>query len=169
MAERDTIFSSKIKYIGIFPFEDFYKFCYSWLTDEVGMMVGENKYSEKLTGDSKKIEIEWNGFKNLTDYFRFEIKVEFIVSGLKKVEINQKGANVETNTGSIEVKVKGIISRDYKGKFETSAFNKFIRSIYEKWVISSRVEEFMGKIAGDCDEFLSQAKAYLDLEGKRGS
>ena len=29
--------------------------------------------------------------------------------------------------------------------------------------------EFMGKIAGDCDEFLAQAKAYLDLEGKRGN
>ena len=169
MAERDTIFSSKIKYSGIFSFQDFYSFCYSWLTDEIGLMMGENKYSEKLTGDSKTIDVEWNGFKDITDYFRFEIKINFRATGLKKVEINQKGVKIETNKGSIEVKVGGVISRDYKGKFETSAFNKFLRSIYEKWVIPSRINEFQGKIAGDCDEFLSQAKAYLDLEGKRGS
>jgi len=63
--------------------------------------------------------------------------------------------------------MKGIISKDYDGKFETTAFKKFLRSIYEKWVILSRIEEFEGKIIKDSDEFLSQAKAYLDLEGKR--
>ena len=169
MAEKDTIFSSKMTYRGIFSFNEFYKFCYNWLTDEKGLIMSESKYYEKLTGDSKNIDIQWNGFKNFTDYFRFEIKVEFRVLGLKKIEMNQKGAKVETNTGSVEVKVKGILSRDYSGKFETSAFNKFIRSIYEKWVITSRIEEFMGKVAGECDEFLEQSKAYLDLEGKRSS
>jgi len=119
-------------------------------------------------GDSKNIEIKWRGFKDITDYFRFEIKVNFRVLGLKKVEINQGGTKIETNKGSVEIKVKGILARDYKGKFETSAFNKFIRSIYEKWVIPSRVLEFEGKVINDCDEFLNQAKAYLDLEGKRG-
>ena len=169
MTERDTIFSSKVKYSGFFSFNDFYDFCYSWLTDEVGLIMGENKYSEKLIGDSKEIDIEWRGFKDITDYFRFEIKVNFRVRGLKKVEINQGGTKIETNKGSVEIKVRGILARDYKGKFETSAFNKFLRSIYEKWVIPSRIMEFMGKIAGDCDEFLAQAKAYLDLEGKRGN
>ena len=73
---------------------------------------------------------------------------------------------VETNKGQVKIKTEGILSRDYKGKFETSAFNKFLREIYEKWIITSKVEEFKGKIAEYCDEFLLQAKAYLDLEGK---
>ena len=139
MTERNTIFSSKIKSSGFFSFHDFYDFCYNWLTDETGLIMRENKYSEKLMGDSKNIEIKWRGFKDITDYFRFEIKVNFRVLGLKKVEINQGGVKGETNTGSVEIKVKGMISRDYKGKFETTAFNKFLRSIYEKWVIPSRV------------------------------
>jgi hypothetical protein len=71
------------------------------------------------------------------------------------------------NEGSVKLSTKGILVRDYKGKFEMSAFNKFLRSIYEKWVIPARIEEFKDKIARDCDEFLNQAKAYLDLEGKR--
>lgn len=167
MAEKDTLIQNKIKYNGIFSFSDFYNFSYKWLTEEIGLTIFEKKYDEKLEGDSKKIQIEWAGSKKMTDYFKFEIKVKFKITGLKKVEITQNGKKIETNKGSVELKVDGTIVKDYDGKFETTAFLKFLRSIYEKWVIPSRINEFKNKIIGDTDEFLSQAKAYLDLEGKR--
>ena len=167
MAEKETVFSSNIRYDGIFSFKDFYKFCYDWLTEEVGMRIMEDKYSEKLAGDSKDIEIKWKCEKKITDYFRFDAKVSFIVNSLKKIEITNGGAKVETNKGNIKIKMEGILVRDYKGKFEVTAFNKFLRGIYEKWVITSRIEEFEETIMNDCDEFLLQGKAYLDLEGKR--
>jgi len=167
MAEKDTIFSSEMKYGGIFDFKAFYKFCYDWIEDEIGIKMVEKKYEEKLAGDTKEIIIEWEEAKKLTDYFRFDMKVDFTVRKLKEVEINQGGKKIKTNNGDVKVKVKGILVRDYAGKFETSAFNKFMRSIYEKWVITSRIGQFEDKIVGDCDGFLGQAKAYLDLEGKR--
>jgi hypothetical protein len=167
MAEKDTIFSSKIKYDGIFSFQDLYKFCYDWLTEETGLDMSESKYVEKLNGNSKNIDVEWAGASKVTDYFSFEVKVGFKINGLTNVEINQGNAKIKTNKGSVEIKVKGVLIKDYQGKFETTAFKKFLRSIYEKWVIPSRIEEFEGKLVGDCDEFLSQTKAYLDLEGKK--
>ena len=167
MAEKDTIFSSKIKYNGIFSFQDFYKFCYDWLKDETGLDMSEGKYAEKLTGDSKNIDVEWSGSKKVTDYFKFEVKLAFKITGLTVVEISNGNSKIKTNKGSVEVSTKGIIIRDYQGKFDTNAFNKFLRSIYEKWVIKSRIDAMEGKLAGDCDEFLAQAKGYLDLEGKR--
>jgi len=166
MPEQDTIFSSKIKYDGIFSFNDFYKFCYDWLKEETGLMISEDKYVEKLEGESKKIDVEWNGSKKVTDYFKFKVKVTMKIIGLTKVELMKDNLKIKTNKGSVEVGVKGILIRDYQGKFETTPFLKFLRSIYEKWVITARVTEFEDKLAGDCDEFLSQAKAYLDLEGK---
>ncbi len=167
MPEKETIFSSKIKYTGVFSFKDFYKFCYDWLKEETGLELAENKYSEKIDGASKKIEIKWEGKKKLTDYFRFDTEVEIKAEGLKEVEINQGGVKVRTNQGSVEVGMKGTLVRDYEGKFETTAFKKFLRGIYEKWVIPSSIEEYQGKISGACDSFLNQAKAYLDLEGKK--
>lgn len=167
MAEKNTLLTNKVKYNGIFSFSDFYNFCYRWLTEETDLIIFENKYEEILTGDSKNIQIEWTGSKKLTDYFKFEIKVKFRILRLTKVEITQNGTKVETNKGSVEIKVEGIIVKDYEGKFETTAFLKFLRSIYEKWIITSRIKEFEDKIIEDSDEFLSQAKAYLDLEGKR--
>jgi hypothetical protein len=167
MAEKDTIFSSKVKYNGIVDFPEFYKFCYNWLVEEVGLNVAEEKYAEKITGDSKNIDINWTGVKKITDYFKEEIKVSFQIIGLTKIEIVRDGKKIKTNNGSVEIKEKGTLIRDYQGKFETTPSKKFMRGIYEKWVIPSRLNEFEGKVIGDCDEFLSQAKAFLDLEGKK--
>jgi len=167
MAEKDQIFSSKIKYEGIVSFKDFYRFCYDWLKEETELVVAETKYAEKLKGDSKDIDIEWIGTRKVTDYFKFQIKAVFRILGLKEVETTQGGAKIKTNQGSVEIKLTGTLIRDYDSKFEVTAHKKFLRSIYEKWVIPSRIEQFEDKLISDCDEFLSQSKAYLDLEGKR--
>lgn len=168
MAEKDKLVSNKIKYDGIFSFKDFYKFCYDWLSEETGLLLSEKKYKEKLSGDSKNIEIEWSGLKEVSDYFKFEIEIKFNILGLSNVEAtNSGGKKVKTNKGSIEVGIKGTLVRDPKGRFEKNGFLKFLRGVYEKMIIASRIEQMEGKIISDCDEFLAQAKAYLDLEGKR--
>jgi len=167
MPEKETIFSSKVKYSGIFSFKDFYKFCYDWLKEETGLDVIENKYAEKIEGVTKKIEVEWSGNKKITDYFKFEAGISIKAEGLKEVEITEGGAKIKTNQGSIEVGIKGVLVRDYEGKFETTAFKKFLRGVYEKWVIAERISQYKTKISEDCDKFLNQAKAYLDLEGKK--
>jgi hypothetical protein len=168
MPEEDKVFSSKIKYNGIFPFADFYKFCFEWVRDETGISnLVEEKYAEKLSGDSKNIDVEWTGSRELSDYFKVKIKIVFRIIGLTETEITQEGKKIKTNKGSIEVSIKGSLVRDHQGKFEKTAFEKFLRGIYEKMVIPERVEGLSDKVFGDCNEFLSQAKAYLDLEGKK--
>ncbi len=167
MAEKDTIFSSEIKYGGVFSFKDFYQFCYEWLTDETMLDVEEEKYEEKIKGDEKEIKAEWKGSRKMTDYFKFEMKIIMEAKALKNVEAMREGVKIRTNQGSVKIKVKGILVKDYDNKFEGTAMKKFLRGIYEKWVIKSRVDEMEDKIANGCDQFLGQAKAWLDLEGKK--
>jgi len=93
MVEKDKLFSSKIKYNGVFNFGEFYKFCYEWLRDETGLDMVEEKYAEKLSGDSKNVDVEWSGTRKMTDYFKMEAKIVFRIIGLTSVEIangNQK-------------------------------------------------------------------------------
>lgn len=167
MPEKDAIFSSKIKYDGVASFKAFYKFCYDWLTEETNLLVSEEKYSEKLKGDTKEIDIEWKGMRKITDYFKFEVKIVFRILRLREIEIAQDGVKIKTNEGSFEISVKGTLVRDYEGKFETTSGKKFMRSIYEKWIIPARIEQYEEKLITDCDEFLNQAKAWFDLEGKK--
>ncbi|MCW8965113.1 MAG: hypothetical protein OQK82_00285 [Candidatus Pacearchaeota archaeon] len=167
MPVSDNIFDSKIKYNGIFDFGAFYQFCYDWLGEEFGLSMSEGKYSEKLEGNGKNVDIEWKGMKKMGDFFAFEVKVKFKIIKLEKVEINQGGIKTSTNKGTIEVGVKGNLIHDRDGKFEKNSFQMFLRSIYEKWIIPSRIDAMEGKLFGDCDTFLNQAKAFLDLEGKK--
>ena len=167
MAEKDTRFSSKIKYTGIFNFKEFYKFCYQWLTDEIGLKVEEEEYSEKITGPLKELQIKWVGKKKISDYFQFEVKVEFKILAMSEVEINQGGIKIKTNKGEVGVKCKGILVKDYEGKFESTAKMKLWRGIYEKWIIGGRVKEYEDALVSKCDEFLGQAKPFLDIVGQR--
>lgn len=166
MSEKEILFASTFKHKGIFSFPAFYKFCYDWLVDETELLMQETKYVEKLQGDAKEMDIEWKGFTKLTDYFKFDMKIVFKILGLKQVEIVQDGKKVKMNQGQVEMKVKGILVRDWQGKFENNGFQKFLRAIYEKWIIPSRIDQFEGKVIGDTDEFLGEAKSFLALEGK---
>ena len=96
-----------------------------------------------------------------------EMKVEFHITQMVNVEINKDGNKIKMNQGKIKMTTKGNLLRDYKGKFELRPFYKFLRGIYEKWVITQRVIQFESYLSGKCDEYAGQAKAYLDLEGKR--
>lgn len=168
MVEKTTHYNSKMKYVGVFPYSDLYKFCYDWLLEETELdPLIEKEYSEKIKGSTKEVKIKWEGKKEFTDYFRMTIKAEFHILAMTEVEINQGGQKIKANKGDVKLTVKGILERDYDGKFETSAWGKFIRSVYEKWIISTRVKEFEDKVSSKCDEFLTQTKAFLDLAGKR--
>ena len=165
--DKEEKFVSKVKYVGVFNFSNFYNFCYKWLGEEFGLDIAEDKYTEKISGDSKEVEVKWTCEKKLDDYFKYIIKVEFKIIGLTKVEIMQDNKKIKTNSGNIEVKVKGLFQKDYEGKFDTSVTKQFLRGIYEKWVIKSNIKALEDKLIEKCDEFLTEAKAFLDLEGKR--
>jgi hypothetical protein len=90
-----------------------------------------------------------------------------LILDLQEVEIQKGSAKIKSNKGSVKVKISGTLVRDYNGEFSNSGFKKFLREIYDKWVIPSRIEQMEDKLAGKCDGFSSQIKAYLDLEGKK--
>jgi len=164
MSESDTIFSGKVKNTGIFDYKEFYRFCYVWLVDK-GYFVTEKSYTEKIGANGKEVEIEWEARKKLSDYFRNTIKVTWKIMGMTSVEVEENGKKVKMNKGQVELKVTGNLEKDYENKWESSAFTKFLRGIYDKYVIRVRIDQYEGKIFGDCDEFIAQAKAFLAVEG----
>jgi len=166
MAEKDTVFSGKIAQKGIFHFKDFYAFAYDWLIGE-GYKVTEKKYEEEITGDSKKIEIKWEAKKKISDYFRFLIKAHWRFVNLKEVEIVKEGKKEKTNSGTAEIKLQGILVKDYEHRWEDQPFWKFLRGIYDRYIIKSRIEEYQDKLKEEVEEFIAQCKSFLALEVKR--
>ncbi len=165
MSEKDTIFKGKIKNTGIFNFKDFYSFVYDWLREE-GYDVFEKKYSEKVSGDSKQIEIEWDADREISDYFKFRINMYWLILGMKSVEVQKEGQKVKMDTAVTEIKFKAILVKDYEDRWENSTFWKFLRGIYERYIIKSRIEEYQIKILEELEELVAQCKAFLAMEGQ---
>ena len=133
MVAKDTIYSSKAKYVGVFSFPDFYDFCYNWIMSEIEPNdFSEKSYSEKIVGDGKNIDITWEFSKKLTDYFKFNGKIKFRTIMMKKVELNQGGRKIKTNQGEISIDVKGILVRDYQNKFEFPDIKEIEEQIQQK-------------------------------------
>lgn len=166
MVEIDTVYSGKVKHSGIFSFSELYEFLYDWVNDE-GYKVKEKKYSEKILGDIKTVEIEWSVEKKISDYFKFQIKMQWLITGLKKIEVKKEDKKVTMNSGTVEIKFKAILQKDYEARWENNPFWKFWRGVYDKYIIRSRIDEYEDKIEEELLDLIAQTKAFLALEARR--
>ena len=167
MVEQDPLFTTKVKHQGVFNFKETYKVLYEWLRDE-DYDVNEKTYKENVgAGGAKEIEIEWRALRKISDYFRFVIKANWHMLGMTEVEVEIDGVKQKMNKGQFEIKVTGILEKDWAGVWENKAFFKFLRTLYDRYLIQSRIEKYEGKLIGEVDEFVAQTKAFLSLTGKR--
>ncbi|MEK6873329.1 MAG: hypothetical protein AABW91_00640 [Nanoarchaeota archaeon] len=166
MVEKDKIITEKVKRSGIFNFKDVYQFTHRWFIEE-GYDVEEQRYVETVTGDSKDVEIKWIATKKVSDYFKNEVKSEWRILGMVDVEVEREGKKIKANKGSFEVKFTGNLLKDYEGSWERSPMMKFLRGIYDKYLIEARVKQREQKVVDDVEEILEQVKAFLTIEGMK--
>jgi len=166
MAEKDQIFSEKVKYTGIWDFKEVYRFLYDWFVDQ-GYKILEKGYSEKIKPDGKEIEIKWEAKRKISDYFRFLIKADWRILGMTEVEVQKEGAKVKMNKGYIEIKFTAILEKDYEHRWENTAFVKFLRGVYDRYLIRGRIDSYEDKLLGEADEVIAQTKSFLTIEGQQ--
>ena len=166
MSEKDRIIEEKISHSGIFDFKSFYSYAHDWFKEE-GYGVVEEKYSEKVSGNSRDITIEWMATKKLSDYFKIEIKIEFEINGLTDVEVEIDKQRKKMNKGKINAKISGVLVKDPESKWDKTPFNRFLRDVYNKYVIPGRVENMENIIKRSIINFKEEIKAFLELTGRR--
>lgn len=166
MAQKDQIIREKMSHSGVFSFGTFYGFMHGWLKEE-GYGVTEEKYGEKIGGDSRDISAEWKATKDLTEYFRIELKIKMEVKGLTDVEVEIDGQKKQMQRGSVELDMQGFLIRDPSSEWDKKPGLRFLRDVYNKYIIPKRFEdmkEMTDKVIKDLKEEL---KAFLELSGRR--
>lgn len=165
--ERDTILKEILKHQGIGDFRDFYNFMYDWLRDE-NFVIVEKSYTEKILGDVKNMEIKWEAKREITDYFRVHIDIVTKVRGLKEVEVEVDGKRIKTNEfKELEITMKGVLEKDYSGRWGRSAMYRFFKEVYNKYVIPSRTFEMEEIVREFVQRYKDDMKSFFDLLGKR--
>ncbi len=165
MGEKEQVIKEKVENSGVFDFKALYSYASNWFKNE-GYSLIEEKYGEKISGSAKDIYFEWKATKTFSDYFKVEIGSKFIVSGLTEVEIETDGKKSKSNKGFVSIEMKGTLIRDPESKWDTSTYLRFMRDVYNKYVIPKRVDDMRDKLVGDVKTFKDELKAFLELAGR---
>jgi hypothetical protein len=166
MAEKDQVFKTKIKYTGIWDFKQVYRFLYDWFADN-GYKVKEAGYTEKIKADGKEIEIKWVAKKKVSDYFQFQINADWLILGMTETEVQKEGAKMKMNKGYLEIMFSATLIKDYEQRWENNALLKFLRGVYDRYIIKSRIEDYEDRLLAEVDELIAQEKSFLAIEGKQ--
>lgn len=167
MVEKDTIVKEKLKYAGLLDLEQVYKFAYEWLRKE-DMTTVEDLYSEKIKSSGKELEIKWISSKKLTDYFKETFKMKWRILGMTDVEVEIEGRKKKMNkVVELSIEIEGILEKDYSSKWEGSAFNKFLKEVYNKYVIPQRTDKKEDTVRDFAQSFKEEMKAFLELSGRK--
>ena len=164
MSEKLNVVDQKIKKKGYFNFSDLYEFCFSWFKDN-GFKVAEEEYSEKDSG-AKEIKISWVASKKVTDYFKWKITFKWHILGMTEATVERGGKKEETNKGEVKLTAKADVITDYENRWEDSPFQKFIRGIYDRYIIKTRSDQQEDALKAKTEKFIADVKAFLELSNQ---
>ena len=166
MSEKKDVFKQQVKQKGFFDYEGLYKFCFTWLKEE-DYYLSEDKYDEKVTAHGKEIKIKWTARKEISDYFRNIIELKWHIIGMTEAEVEIDGKKENTNKGEVKIDIKGTLERDYEKRWEDRPAWKFLRGVYDKYIIRTTMEQYEIKLNGKASTFFEQIKAFLNLLGRQ--
>lgn len=166
MAEKSPVLKEAVKYKGNFSFSELYDFCFNWIKNE-GYLVKEDTYTEKVSGDTKEIELKWTATKEISDYFKHEIILEWHILGMKKINVEVDGQEKKINNGEVKITFSINLIRDWEERWTRSPTSKFFRGVYDKYIIRSTKEDYEEKLKNISEKYIESVKSFLDVEGKK--
>jgi hypothetical protein len=164
MSEKLNVVNQTIKKKGHFNFKDLYEFCFLWLKEN-GYEVAEREYTEKDTG-AKEVIIRWEAEKKVTDYFKWDIDMKWHILQMTDAKVERNGKQEETNKGQLKIVVKADVVTDYEGRWEPKPFQKFIRGVYDRYIIKSRSDQQEIDLEVRASKLISDIKSFLELSDK---
>jgi hypothetical protein len=163
MAEETPISEARVKYKGIFEFDDYYRILYDLFTAQ-GYMVDEVKYRQKEAPDgSREVEIIWKCIKDVDDYTRFLIEVTTFIVGMKEIPVQRGEMKTVATRGDIEIRMKSVLVTDYQDRWETSPFLKFLKGVYDRYIYRSTFEGYKDKVREEMYLVENEIKAFFNL------
>lgn len=162
MVQKDQVFKQALKKRGIWNFNELYHFCYDWFQKEDYILM-EQQYTEKMQDAGKELILKWSSYRKITDYFKFVIDVDWHILGMNPIEVERDGKKIKSNKGEVKITVKGILVKDYESRWEDKPLWKFLRGIYDNYIIRTTVDDFEDRIIEKAVEFFDDVKAYLEL------
>lgn len=140
-----------IRKTGKFNFKSLYKKAASWYPErEYDFTEKEHTEKDKPTGF--EIIVKFNCERKVDDYVKFHIDCGFLVQKYRKGE------------GDLKINTIAYLELDYKKTWEITSFHKFLRFIYNNYIIKSRIQKvYEPKVYAELIEYINVLKGELNL------
>jgi len=98
----------KIRWVGTVDFMELYRFMKNWLEDR-GYVNDDQKlelkFIERRSGTAKMNEIAWHGEHVISEYFKYNLEVTFLLIGLTETDAQIGDVKKKLDKGDFEIKL----------------------------------------------------------------
>jgi len=148
----------KVSEDSVFSMADLFKCLKSWF-DRNGYLFYEKEYLDKVKETGKQASVKWAPEKKVDDYVKLHIDVRIKFNNLRDVE----GKHGMMNKGSVSVKFESFIEKDYEDRWESNFLQKFMRSMYDYFVLRDKLDTDKEQLKQDTYAAFNEVKAFLGL------
>jgi hypothetical protein len=141
--------------------DEFYKTLYKWFSNN-GYDFQETEYKEKRD-EGKNIKIKWYAEKKIDDYVKYVIETKFNIQNIEEVIVKKKDKKVKLVKCNTEIDFVAYLLKDYENVWTKSAFVKFYREFYDRFIIGSRLGKQEQELKEEVDKIVYEIKSFLNL------
>jgi hypothetical protein len=164
MAEIKTLIEGKeLKYKGLIDIKQLYSTIDQWFNKH-RYDKKEVKNYEFVDEDSKQIELELRPYKKITDYAKYEIRIEARFTNLKEVEVETKNKiKQKLWKGQVLMRFTAFFITDYENAWETKPFYYFVRTLVDKFVYRMYTSKMEDVLVSECNESFEEIRSFLNM------
>ena len=126
-------------------------------------LINDKEHSEKVSSAGKEIKFDMEAFRGISLYLRFFVQVEVVIYRNVDVLVEKEGKKVKMQQGDMEVRFKAHLKKNYKGTFKSGGFQKFLRHIYERFIIPNSLRKYRFKLQKETEALMDEVKNVLAI------
>src|SRR3989344_6877291 len=144
---KDNVLPSsgiKLSRHGVVDFDKLIESMKNWISKRKYDFT-EKKHSDKITGLGHEIKITWVNDREVTDYIKFHIDVDFVVYELNKTKTAEKNLY----SGEVNIKFFAYLELDWKKRWRSFPFGSFLMYVYNNYLIKDKIKRYEGKLMSE--------------------
>jgi hypothetical protein len=154
-----------IKYKGMLDFPELWRLIIDWF-DSKGFEVMEGKAKHKAGTFGHEVEGEIAAWRNITDYYRFEMSVSMKYWDANPVEVVRGDQKKTLLKGRFMFRLRGSLVLDWGGRYERTKFRQVLGKFLNNKVLMWQWDSIYGdQLNYKVLELGNVIKEYLNMEG----
>ena len=158
MSEIDYIIPGiSVKQKAVIDLQELCEAIKEWLK-QYKYLVFEKEYKDVAAEAGKELHIKLLGERKIDDYTKFVIEIKIKTQEIIEVYVKRK----KLTKGEVNIKLESYLIKDYENIWEDKPFAKFLRGIYDKFILSGKFSRYADELTEETYKLHSEIKRFLN-------